>query len=76
MKLNWRKKKMASKIKITQKSTGITKVVSSEDAKAIQANKHLANKYKFEPEAQKPEEPKMNNESQSSEKVNTKKTHK
>lgn len=67
---------MASKVKITQKSTGLSRVVTSEDAKAIQANKHTASKYKFEEEAPKPQEPKMNVESESSEKKSTKNTNK
>lgn len=45
------------KIKITQISTGNSKVVSPEDAEAIKANPFVAKRYKIEEQQTKPSEP-------------------
>lgn len=54
-----------AKIKMTQKSTGKTKVVSSDDAKLVQGNKHLAGRYKFEEVQSRPSEPKTSEATES-----------
>jgi len=69
-----------AKIKMTQKSSGKTTVVSSADAKAIQSNPIVAKRYKFEDEQTKPSEPAMTSEKSEAKtedkKPNTKNTNK